>query len=118
VELSGFIFFIVAILAVAGKAWFWILFAWGLFRAADDHQRAVVQSLGNFQALMSLARHDAGRRGGLAPYVKSRMLAQIMRARSELSRMDRISQQRYESRVVGMLGRAAAAGVDVSGMSL
>ncbi len=109
-----FLIIILAIVAaVVVKILFWVFVGRAIFSIGRSAEAEFLQQMQQLEAMMRYAQQHPGPNG--RPQLPPQFAAQMMQAQNQFAAMDRLSQQRHETFVSGMLSDASAAGLDVSG---
>lgn len=107
------IIILAAVAAVVVKVLFWVFVGHAILHVGQNAEAEFMKQMQQLEAMMRYAQQHPGANG--QPQLPPQFAAQMMRAQTQFAAMDRLSQQRHETFVSGMVGSASAAGVDVSG---
>lgn len=107
------IIIIAVVAAAAVKILFWVFVGRAILHAGQTAEAEFLQQMQQLEAMMRYAQQHSGPNGQLQ--LPPQFAAQMMKAQNQFSAMDRLSQQKHETFVSGMVGSASAAGLDVSG---
>lgn len=110
-----FLFLIIILAVVAGvavKVLFWVFVARVIVDVGQNAEAEFLKQMQQLESMMRYAQQHPGANG--QPRLPPQFAAQMMRAQTQFAAMDRLSQQKHETFVSGMVGSASAAGLDMS----
>lgn len=103
------VIFGVVLSAIGGIIW-WVVVFFFIGSAVRSAQRNLDQLLPNMELMLSQAVGTPS--GHLNSQQQAQIVNMMMQAQNQMSQLDGIYRQRYETRVGDLMGMASAAGID------